>query len=78
MGNPHFVPALQPTCQCVALEPSQAHTAGGRAARGARWQAGADKITIVASDGAPNGPSLHCSGDSDGHLMPLSPAVRVR
>ena len=38
----------------------------------------ADKIAIVANGGAPNGPLLHCSGDSDGHLMPLSPAVRVR
>ena len=38
----------------------------------------ADKIAIMASGGAPNGPFLHCLGDSDGHLMPLSPAVRVR
>ena len=38
----------------------------------------ADKIAIVASGGAPEGPFLHCLGYSDGHLMPLSPAVRVR
>ena len=37
-----------------------------------------DKITIVAHGGVPNGPFLHCLGDSDGHLMPLSPAVGVR
>ena len=39
---------------------------------------GADKITIVANGGAPDGPFLYCLGDTDGHLMPLSPAVRVR
>ena len=39
---------------------------------------GADKIAIVANGGAPDGPFLHCLGDVDGHLMPLSPAVRVR
>ena len=38
----------------------------------------ADKITIVASGGAPDGPFLHRLGDADGHLLPLSPAVRVR
>src|SRR3954469_22031472 len=38
----------------------------------------ADRIAIVANGGAPNGPLRHCSGDPDGHLMPLSPAVRVR
>ena len=38
----------------------------------------ADKIAIVASGGVPDGPFLHYLGDVDGHLMPLSPAVRVR
>ena len=38
----------------------------------------ANKIAIVASVGVPGGPFLHCLGDADGHLMPLSPAVRVR
>ena len=38
----------------------------------------ADKIAIVASGGALDGPFLHCLGYTDGHLMPLSPAVRVR
>ena len=38
----------------------------------------ADKIAIVASGGVPDGTFLHYLGDADGHLMPLSPAVRVR
>lgn len=38
----------------------------------------ADKIAIVASGGVPDGPFLHYLGDADGHLMPLSPAIRVR
>ena len=38
----------------------------------------ADKIAIMASGGVPDGPFLHCLGDADRHLMPLSPAVRVR
>ena len=38
----------------------------------------ADKTAIMASGGAPDGPFLHCLGDADEHLMPLSPAVRVR
>ena len=37
-----------------------------------------DKIAIVASGGVPDGPFLHYLCDTDGHLMPLSPAVRVR
>ena len=37
-----------------------------------------DKATVVADGGAPDGHFLHCLGDGDGHLMPLSPAVRVR
>ena len=38
----------------------------------------ADKIAIVASGGVPDGHFLRYMGDVDGHLMPLSPAVRVR
>ena len=38
----------------------------------------ADKIAIMASGGVPDGPFLHYLGDVDGHLMPLSPAVRGR
>src|SRR4051812_44005516 len=74
----HPVPALQFTYQRVALGLFQAHVAGGCAARGVRWRAGADKIAIMANGGAPNGLFLHCLGDTDGHLMPLSPAVRFR
>ena len=39
---------------------------------------GADKIAIVASGGVPDGPFVHYLGDVDGHLVPLSPAIRVR
>src|SRR3954467_15470373 len=39
-----------------------------------RWHATA----IVANGGAPNGPPRCCPSDRDGHLMPLSPAVRSR
>src|SRR4051812_44283398 len=67
-------PALQLTHQRVALGPFQAYVAGGCAARGMRWQAGADKIAIVANGGVLDGPFSHCLGDADGHLMPLSPA----
>ena len=38
----------------------------------------ADKIAIVASGGVPDGPFLHYLADVDGHLVPLSRAVRVR
>ncbi len=39
---------------------------------------GDEEKAIVANGGAPNGHFLHCLGNSDRHLMPLSPAVRVR
>ena len=55
----------------------RAHVAGGRAARGTWWQ-GDEEKPIVANGGTPNGHFLHCLGDSDRHLMPLSPVVRVR
>src|SRR3954470_1629520 len=71
-------PTLQLIHQRVALGPFQTYVARGCAARGMRWQSNADKIAIVANGGAPDGPFLHCLGDADGHLMPLSPAVRVR
>ena len=68
-------PAHPPTCRPGAFP----------GARGKRLcsqrctvASGADKIAIVASGGVPDGPFLHCLGDVDGHLMPLSPAVRVR
>ena len=68
-------PAHPPTCRPGALP----------GARGKRLcsqrctvASGADKITVVANGGVPDGPFLHCLSDTDGHLMPLSPAVRVR
>ena len=39
---------------------------------------GDEEKAIVANGGAPNGHFLHCLGNSDGHSMTLSPAVRVR
>ena len=76
--NYHSVPALQHIHQRVALGPFQACVARGCAASGARWQATLTKIAIVASGGVPDGPFLHYLGDADWHLMPLSPAIRVR
>ena len=68
-------PAHPPTC----------HSGGLPGVRGGRLcsqrcvvASGADKIAIMASGGVPDGPFLHYLGDVDGHLMPLSPAVRVR
>ena len=68
-------PAHPPTCRPGAFP----------GARGKRLcsqrcavASGTDKIAIVASGGVPDGPFLHYLGDADGHLMPLSPAIRVR
>src|SRR4051812_23794738 len=74
----HSVPALQLTHLRVAPGPFPAYVAGGCAARGTLWHA---RLT-----GSPSWraitpltvPFLHRLGDVDGHLMPLSPAVRVR
>ena len=68
-------PAHPPTCRPGAFPGAR----GGRlCSQRCTVACEADKISIVVNGGAPNGPFLHCSGDSDGHLMPLSPAVRVR
>src|SRR3954468_16401517 len=68
-------PAHPPTRQSGALPEAR-----GWALRSRRHAVAcdADKIAIMANGGAPNGPLRHCSGDPDGHLMPLSPGVRVR
>ena len=68
-------PAHPPMCRSGTLPGVR----GGRLC--SQWCAvacDADKIAIMASGGAPDGPFLHCLGDTDGHLMPLSPAIRVR
>ena len=68
-------PAHPPTCRSGTLPGVR----GGRlCSQGCAVASGADKIAIVASGGVPDGPFLHYLGDVDGHLMPLSPAVRVR
>src|SRR4051812_15836545 len=72
------MPALQlthPTRQSRALPEARGEALGSR---GHAVACDADKTAIVANGGAPNGPLRHFSGDPDGHLMPLSPAVRVR
>src|SRR3954464_15248542 len=85
-------PPRQATCRgksppqdCAPAHPSTRHSGALPEARGGALRSqgravacGADKIAIVANGGAPNGPFQHCSGDPDGHLMPLSPAVRIR
>ena len=68
-------PAHPPTCRPEAFPDARGKRLCSQRCAVA---SGADKIVIVASGGAPDGPFLHCFGDTDGHLMPLSPAVRVR
>ena len=72
------MPTLQRIHQRVALGASPGARGGRLCSQRCAVACEADKIAIVANGGAPNGPFLHCLGDSDGHLMPLSPAVRVR
>ena len=74
----HCAPTLQRIHQRVALGASPGVRGGRLCSQRCAVACEADKIAIVANGGAPNGPFLHCSGDSDGHLMPLSPAVSVR
>ena len=68
-------PAHPPTCRPWAFPGVR-----GRRLSSQRCEVAsdADEIDIVANSGVPDGPFLHYLGDSDGHLMPLSPAVRVR
>ena len=70
-----YAPAHPPMCRPEAFP----GTRGGRlCSQRCTVASGADKIAIVAIGGVPDGPCLHCLGDVDGHLMSLSPAVRVR
>ena len=77
-GNPPLyarAPAHPPTCRSGTLP----GTRGGRlCSQRCAVACDADKIAIMVNGGVPDGPFLHCLGDTDGHLMPLSPAVRVR
>ena len=74
----HFVPTLQHIHQRVALGAFPGARGERLCSQRCAVACDADKIAIVASGGAPDGPFLHCFGYADGHLMPLSPAVRVR
>ena len=68
-------PALPPTSRSGTLPGVR----GGRlCSQRCAAVSGADKIAIVVSGGVPDGPFLHYLDDADGHLMPWSPAVRVR
>ena len=74
----YYVPTLQRIHQRVALEPFQARVARGCATSGARWQAALTRLPSWRVVAPLMVLFLHCLGDTDGHLMPLSPAVRVR
>src|SRR3954469_17682617 len=68
-------PAHPPTCRSGTIPGVR----GGRlCSQRYAVASGADKIAIVANGGVPDGPFFALFGDADGHLMPLSPAVRVR
>ena len=69
---------LQRIHQRVALGASPGARGGRLCSQRCAVASDADKITIVANGDVPDGPFWHCLGDTDGHLMPLSPAVRVR
>ena len=74
----HSVPMLQRIHQRVTLGAFPGARGGRLCSQRCAVACEADKIAIVANGGVPDGPFLHCLGDTDGHLMPLSPAVRVR
>ena len=69
---------LQRTHQRVALGAFLGERGGRLCSQRCAVACDADKIAIVANGGVPDGPFLHCLGDTDGHLMPLSLAVMVR
>ena len=73
---PHIrAPAHPPACR---HEASSGARGGSLCSQGYAVASGDEEKAIVANGGAPNGHFLHCLGNSDRHLMPLSPAVRVR
>ena len=74
----YYVPTLQRIHQRVALGPFQARVARGCAASGARWQAALTRSPSWRAVAPLTVPLCTVLGDIDGHLMPLSPAVRVR
>ena len=72
------MPTLQRIRQRVALGAFLGARGGRLCSQRCTVACEADKTAIVTSGGVPDGTFLHCLGDADGHLMPLSPAVRVR
>ena len=68
-------PAHPPTCRPGTLPGARGERLCSQRCTVA---SGTDKKAIMAIGGAPDGLCLHYLGDTDGHLMPLSPAVRVR
>ena len=74
----HSVPTLQRTHPRVAMRLPQGARGGSLCSQGNVVASGDEEKAIVANGGAPNGHFLHYLGNSDGHSMPLSPAVRVR
>ena len=68
-------PAHPPACR---HEASSGARGGSLCSQGYAVASGDEEKAIVANGGAPNGHFLHCLGNSDGHSMTLSPAVRVR
>ena len=68
-------PAHPPTCRPEAFPDARGKR---QCSQRCAVASDADKIAIVANGGVPDGPFLHCLGDADRHLMPLSPAIRVR
>ena len=68
-------PAHPPACRPEAFSGA---CGGSLCSQGYAVASGDEEEAIVANGGAPNGHFLHCLGNSDGHSMTLSPAVRVR
>ena len=69
-------PAHPPTCRPEGF--FQARVAGDCAARGVQWHATLTRSPSWRTEASLAVLFLHYLGDTDGHLMPLSPAVRVR
>ena len=74
----HSVPTLQRIHQRVALGAFPGARGGRLCSQRCAVACNTDKKALVAIGGAPGGLFSHCLDDTDGHLMPLSPAVRVR
>ena len=72
------MPTLQLTCPRVALARFPGVRGERLCSQGYVVASGDGEAAIMADGDVPDGHFSHCLGDTDGHLMPLSPAVRVR